>query len=52
MTGDLGKLFDAHSEWLAADTENLTAKSASAETVFLKKLAVPELRSKLTLSDI
>jgi hypothetical protein len=52
VTNDLGKLFDANPEWLTQDLEKLSERSSNAEAVFLMKLAVPESRSSMTLSDI
>lgn len=52
VTTDLGKLYDSNPDWIEKDRKSLSERKARAESVFLEKLAQPEMRDKMTLSDI
>jgi len=52
VTRELGKLYDENPGWLDADRTGLSKKDKQCEAVFLDKLASPQSRRKMTLSDI
>lgn len=52
VTHELGKLYDENPDWLAIDSSTLSKAEAQREEVFLKKLARPEHRNRMTLADI
>ncbi|QDT71680.1 hypothetical protein [Lacipirellula limnantheis] len=52
VRNNLGKMFDENPQWLASDRETLSPKALASESVFLKKLAVPGERERMTLADI